>query len=94
MIVGGRGGTDDKLHGVGVSACLTQKLTHGSRHQIGRAAALFGLEDVACLDANPFHYPLVAGINNPRHLLVVEDIVGHIPAHAGYDGIYLFHWQS
>ena len=94
MIVGRSGGTDDKFHGGGVGSRLSQELPHSPCHQVRRAAALFGLEDVACLDADTFHYPLVAGIYYPRHLLIVKDIVGHIPAHAGYYGIYLFHLAS
>ena len=88
MVVGRRSSTDNKLHRVGVSPSLAKQLSNGSRHQIGGAATLFGFEDVARLDTNPLHYPFVAGIYNPRHFLVVEDIVGHISAHAGYDGIY------
>ena len=94
MIVGCRGSTDDKLYGVGVGSSLAQQLLGGPSHHIGSTTALFGLEDVACLDANAFHNPLVAGIYDTRHFLVIEDIVGHISAHAGYYGVDSFHWHD
>ena len=90
MIVGRRGGADDELNAVGICPSLTQKLSNGPRHHVRSTAALLRLEDVAGFDANPLHYPFIAGIYNPRHLFVVEDVVGHVSAHTSYDGINLF----
>ena len=90
MIVGGGGCADDQFYAIGICSRFTQKLSNGPRHHIRSTAALFRLQDMASLHANPFHYPFIAGIYNPRHFFVVEDVVGHVSAHASYDGIYLF----
>ena len=91
MIVWCRSGTDYSLDRVGIDLGLLEQLTDGTRHQIRGACALLGLQDVTCLHADTFHYPLVTGVHDVRQFLVIKDIVRHISAHTSDYGIESFH---
>ena len=92
VVVRRRGGTDKHLHALGVHLRLLEQLPYGPRHQVAGAAALFGLQYVARLHADALHYPFVTVIDDARHLLVVEDVVGHISTDTRNHCINLFHY--
>ena len=94
MVIGCGGGTQNHIHAHRIRSGLAQELLYGTYHHVACAGALFGFEDMACLHADAFHNPLIAGIHDGRHFLIVQDVVGYIASHTGNYSIYLFHLKN
>ena len=77
LIIGGRGGNDDRINGIRVNVCFTYQLLGGLPCHVTGSETLFA-EDAAFLDADTRRNPLVIGIYHARQFLVGEDIVWHV----------------
>ena len=94
MIVGRCGCTDYQLYAIRVCTSLAQKLLYGTGHHIRGATTLLRFQDVTSFHTYAFHNPLVRGINDSRHLLIIQNVIRNISSNACYNGINLFHYLS
>ena len=91
LVVGSGSGYNQRINCVGINAGLLQELLGCLAGHVACAETFLG-EDVALLDADTCHNPLVTGVYHAREFLVVEDIVGHVSANAGDYCVYLSHF--
>ena len=93
MVIGSSRSQNEAIHFLRVCASLGQQLLDSLAGHIAGTEA-FLVEDMALLDTDTGHNPLVVGINHTREFIVVQYIFGYVTTHTGDYCIYLLHNQK